>query len=171
VDLAASYAGSADDTGYADDYAADVVVQIETNVDDMSPEVYGHLSERLLSGGALDVTLAPVYMKKGRPGTLVSVLVHPERVDSALDTLFAESTTLGVRLAELERRMLPRRVQTVQTPYGAVRVKLGLLRGAVRSAAPEYDDCRAAAVAHGVPLQRVYEAARRAFGALDGEPA
>ena len=140
----------------------DVVVQLETNVDDMNPEWYGHLGERLLAEGALDVTLIPALMKKGRPGTLVSVLVRPEGVEPALGTLFAETTTLGVRIREVARRTLDRRVVAVETPYGRVRVKLGLLDGAVRSAAPEYEDCRAAARRADVPLRRVYEAASRA---------
>jgi uncharacterized protein (TIGR00299 family) protein len=144
----------------------DVVVQLETNVDDMNPEWYGHLGERLLAEGALDVTLIPALMKKGRPGTLVSVLVRPEGVEPALGTLFAETTTLGVRIREVARRTLDRRLIAVETPYGRVRVKLGLLDGAVRSAAPEYEDCRTAARQAGVPLRRVYEAASRAAEAI-----
>jgi uncharacterized protein (TIGR00299 family) protein len=140
----------------------DVVVQLETNVDDMNPEWYGHVSERLLSQGALDVTLAPVFMKKGRPGTLVSVLVAPEQVEPALSTLFAETTTLGVRVNHLLRRKLERRIASVRTPFGDVRVKLALQGGGVRSAAPEYEDCRALALQAGVPLRQVYEAAERA---------
>jgi uncharacterized protein (TIGR00299 family) protein len=148
----------------------DVVVQLETNVDDMNPEWYGHLGERLLAEGALDVTLIPALMKKGRPGTLVSVLVRPEGVEPALGTLFAETTTLGVRIREVARRTLDRRLVAVETPYGRVRVKLGLLDGAVRSAAPEYEDCRAAARRADVPLRRVYEAASRAAeDAIGGE--
>ncbi|HEX2325052.1 MAG TPA: nickel pincer cofactor biosynthesis protein LarC [Chloroflexota bacterium] len=140
----------------------DVVVQLETNVDDMSPEWYGHLSERLLAEGALDVSLIPALMKKGRPGTLLSVLVPPEGVEQALGMIFAETTTLGVRVSEVARRTLGRRVVEVETPYGPVRVKLGLLGETVRSAAPEYEDCHAAALRAGVPLRLVYEAASRA---------
>jgi len=138
----------------------DEVVQLETNIDDMNPELYGHLTERLMTGGALDVTLTPVFMKKGRPGTLVTVLAHDESVDGVLETLFSETTTLGVRFGQLQRRMLARRSETVETSYGPVRVKLALHQGAVRGAAPEYDDCRAAADRHSVPLQAVYDAAR-----------
>ena len=135
------------------------MVQLETNVDDMNPEWYGHVSDRLFDEGALDVTMAPLLMKKGRPGTLLSVLVAPEHAEQALATLFAETTTLGVRIQELSRRTLDRKVEAVETPFGAVRVKVGLLDGAVRSVAPEYDDCQAAARRHGVALRRVYEAA------------
>jgi len=140
----------------------DEVVQLETNIDDMNPELYGHLTERLMTGGALDVTLTPVFMKKGRPGTLVTVLAHDEGVDGVLETLFAETTTLGVRFGQLQRRMLARRSETVETSFGPVRVKLALHQGTVRGAAPEYDDCRAAAERHSVPLQDVYDAARGA---------
>ncbi len=145
----------------------DVVVQLETNIDDMNPEWYGHLSERLLGGGALDVTMIPALMKKGRPGTLLSVLVRPEDVEQALGTLFAETTTLGIRIQEIVRRTLDRRVDTVQTPYGPVRVKLGLLEGRVRGAAPEYEDCRVAAERANVPLRLVYDAASRAATGLE----
>jgi len=145
----------------------DVVVQLETNVDDMNPEWYGHVSERLFAQGALDVTLAPVYMKKGRSGTLVSVLVTPDQLEPALATLFAETTTLGVRVNHLLRRKLARRPAVVETPYGPVRVKVALHEDRVRSASPEYEDCHALARRHDVPLGRVYAAAQHA--ALDLE--
>ncbi|MDQ3701553.1 MAG: LarC family nickel insertion protein, partial [Chloroflexota bacterium] len=143
-------------------FREDVVVQLETNIDDMNPEWFGHLGERLLGQGALDVTMIPALMKKGRPGTLLSVLVQPEDVEPALSTLFAETTTLGIRIQEVARRTLDRRVDTVDTPYGPIRVKLGLLEGRVRSAAPEFEDCRAAAERAAVPLRLVYDAARSA---------
>jgi hypothetical protein len=91
---------------------------------------------------------------------MVTVLAHPQRVETALQTLFAETTTLGVRFANLSRLMLPRESRSVETRYGAVRVKLAYLDGAVRSAAPEYDDCRLVAAQAGVSLQQVYDAAR-----------
>ncbi|MGH2370733.1 MAG: nickel pincer cofactor biosynthesis protein LarC [Chloroflexota bacterium] len=155
--------------GHGPDHAhgrEDVVVQLETNIDDMNPQWYGHLVERLLAGGALDVTMIPALMKKGRPGTLLSVLVGPDQVDSALATLFAETTTLGVRIQEVARRTLDRRVEAVETPFGTVRVKLGLIDGTVRSAAPEYDDCRVAALRAGVALRQVYDAAVSAAASL-----
>lgn len=143
-------------------FREDIVVQLETNIDDMNPEWFGHLGERLLGQGALDVTMIPALMKKGRPGTLLSVLVQPQDVEHALSTLFAESTTLGIRIHEVARRTLDRRIDTVDTAYGPIRVKLGLLEGRVRSAAPEYEDCRAAAERAAVPLRLVYDAARSA---------
>lgn len=138
----------------------DHVVELQTNIDDMNPEHFGHVSERLASAGALDVTLSPVYMKKGRPGTIISVLAREETAQTLMDTLFRETTTLGVRFSRLERRTLPREVRTVETQFGAIRVKLALLDGQVRSVAPEYDDCHTAALKHGVPIASVYDAAR-----------
>ncbi|MBI3971292.1 MAG: LarC family nickel insertion protein [Chloroflexi bacterium] len=156
-----------DDRRYGDDgprggVLEDVVVQLETNVDDMNPEWYGHLTQRLFGEGALDVTMAPLIMKKGRPGTLLSVLVEPPAVEPALAALFAETTTLGVRIQPLVRRKVPRHIERVETPYGPVRVKLALLDGRVRSAAPEYEDCHALALQAGVTLREVYDAAASA---------
>jgi uncharacterized protein (TIGR00299 family) protein len=145
--------------GTDDHHEHDHVVELQTNVDDMNPEWFGHVTEKLLAAGALDVSLTPVYMKKGRPGTLLTALAHDDATEGVIDTIFRETTTLGVRFTQLERRMLPRRVETVTTAYGEIRVKLALLDGAVRSAAPEYDDCRAAAGRHGVPIGAVYAAA------------
>ena len=154
------------DGAHAHDH--DHVVELQTNIDDMNPEHFGHVSERLATAGALDVTLSPVYMKKGRPGTVISVLAHEERADTVIDTLFRETTTLGVRFSRLERRMLPRETQTVPTPYGPIRVKLALLDGTVRSAAPEYDVCHTAALQHGVPIAAVYDAARASWAGGGG---
>lgn len=141
----------------------DVAVQIETNIDDMNPEWYGHLMDRLFAVGALDVSMAPVFMKKGRPGVLLSVLAEPGGAEQVVETVFGETSTLGVRLHEVRRRKLPRRVERVQTSWGPVRVKLALLRGEVRNAAPEYEDCRRLAAEAGVPLRQVYDAALRAW--------
>jgi len=144
---------------------ADQVVLMETNLDDTTPEVCGYLMERLFAEGALDVFFTPIQMKKNRPGTKVSVLSPPEKVPALLEAIFAETTTLGVRMALMERRKLPRRMVTVSTPYGPVRVKVGLGKdGSVRVASPEYEDCRRIAEEKGVPLRTVYEAAARAYG-------
>ncbi|HET7769973.1 MAG TPA: nickel pincer cofactor biosynthesis protein LarC, partial [Chloroflexota bacterium] len=166
--------GEADARGHAEhshahehshDHEHDEVVELQTNIDDMNPEHFGHVTERLASAGALDVTLSPVYMKKGRPGTVISVLAHEERAEGLIDTLFRETTTLGVRFSRLERRTLPRETRTVETAFGPIRVKLALLDGAIRSAAPEYEDCHAAALKHGAPIARVYAAATSAVAA------
>ena len=128
---------------------------IEANIDDMSPEIFPHLMERLLQQGALDVYLTPVLMKKGRPGTLISVLVPPSLVDEAIATLFRESTTLGVRMHPVERRKLPREVIEVETSLGRARVKV-VESGSGKRYVPEFEECRRLAAAKGLPLHEVY---------------
>ncbi len=139
----------------------DDMLVIETNIDDMNPELYGHASAQLFASGAVDVVLVPVHMKKGRPGVLLQVLAPPERRDEIAAVLFRETTTLGLRFYGVTRLTLPRETRTVETPYGAITVKIAA-GPAGRIAAPEYESCRSAAERHGVPLRVVYEAARRA---------
>ena len=141
---------------------ADVVTVIEANLDDMNPEHYPPVTERLFQAGALDVTLAPLVMKKGRPGTLVSVLAPPERSRAAVDILLRETSTLGVRMHDVQRLKVPRHLLRVDTPYGAINVKASYLDGRLRDVAPEADDCARAARDHDVRLQAVYDAARAA---------
>jgi uncharacterized protein (TIGR00299 family) protein len=138
------------------------LVVLETNIDDMSPQVAGYLLERLLSAGALDAFYTPVQMKKGRPGVLLTVLTDIEKKDGLLDMIFAESTTIGVRAYEVERHCLERKSAKVKTPYGTITVKLALRSGRVMNIQPEYEDCRAAAGKKGVPLKQVMDAAREA---------
>ena len=140
----------------------DRAVLVEANIDDMNPEVYGYLSERLLEQGVRDVFLTSIQMKKGRPGTLLSVLAGEEQLDAVVALLLAETTTLGVRYHQVERRKLERESLTVQTPFGPVRVKVGIL-GDQRRYAPEYEDCARLARQHQVPLLQIYEAARVAL--------
>jgi uncharacterized protein (TIGR00299 family) protein len=141
--------------------AADAMLVVETNIDDMSPELYEHATARLFAAGAVDVTLVPVQMKKGRPGVLLQVLAPPARRDDVVAVLFAETTTIGVRFHSVERLTLPREVVHVATVYGDVAVKIAT-GPAGRTVAPEYESCRDAAERYGVPLRRVYDAARRA---------
>jgi hypothetical protein len=138
---------------------------IETNIDNMNPELFGHLMERLLEAGALDVFYTPIVMKKSRPATLVSVLSEPPLVDSLCDILFRETTTLGMRLTEVGRRCLDREWRQVQTEYGPVRVKIGRLDDEILNIAPEYEDCVRLAKEKAVPAKVVYDAARRAADA------
>jgi hypothetical protein len=133
-------------------------VLLEANVDDMSPEVYGYLFERLLESGARDVYVTPVLMKKNRPGHLLSVLVDPGQVQSVADIVLAETTSLGVRYHDVERRMLARSVKSVHTEFGDIKVKLAHVNGNLR-AAPEYEDCAHLARSQKVPFQTVYDAA------------
>lgn len=145
------------------------LVVIQTNLDNMNPELFGHLMDQLFSAGALDVFYSPIVMKKSRPATLVSVLAEPALADTLTGILFRESTTLGVRLTDVARRCLDREWREVETDYGRVRVKVGRLGAEVVSAAPEYEDCLRAAEDRGVPAKVVYEAAQAAFREASGE--
>ncbi len=136
---------------------------LETNIDDMNPEIYGYVQEQLLAAGALDVYITPILMKKGRPAALLSVLCREADAGGLRAALFDETTTLGVRTIQVTRHCLERAVVPVETLYGTIRVKLVHLPGGGSKAAPEYEDCRQAAQAHGVPLRLVYEAAMLAY--------
>lgn len=140
---------------------------LETNIDDLNPEIYDHAMARLFSAGALDVTLSPVQMKKNRPATQLAVLCRPEDATPLFEILFAETSTLGVRKQLVERHSLAREIKVVDTPYGPVRVKLARWRDKVK-ATPEYDDCRELAQANGMPLKDIYQAAE--FAAKNIKP-
>ena len=142
--------------------ARDQAVLVEANIDDMNPEVYGYLFDRLLVGGARDVYVTPVHMKKGRPGSLLSVLADPEHLDRVADIVLSETTTTGLRYHYVERRKLERSSVTVETAYGSVRVKTASFDGVARHA-PEYEDCARLARQKTVPILSVYEAARNAI--------
>jgi hypothetical protein len=138
---------------------ATTVFVLEANIDDSSPQVLGYTMERLFAAGALDVTLTPIFMKKNRPGTMVSVIAAPETAENLAGILFAETTTLGVRTHSADRRVLARHFAEVETVHGKVRVKYT----DAGSFAPEFDDCRSLAEARGVPLRTVIAAAGEAF--------
>jgi len=140
----------------------DEVFVIQTNLDDMSPEWVGYLFDRLFEAGAVDVFTTPVQMKKSRPGIVLTTLAPEEAVPRIEEALFDETTTFGVRKHRVERRKLAREIRRVHTRYGDVRVKIGRLAGQVKSAAPEYEDCRALAEKHRVPLRAMYDAAAAA---------
>jgi len=137
--------------------------QLECDVDDATPQVLGHLLGILLDAGAIDATLGAVQMKKNRPGTRVTVLARAASVPALEEILFREGTTLGVRRHAVERTELPRRIRKVTTPWGSVRLKVGLLGGEAVHVAPEYEDCRRLAREHGIPLRRVTRAALEAW--------
>lgn len=141
--------------------ASERVLLIEANIDDMNPEVYGYLFDRLLEQGACDVYATPVLMKKGRPGNVLSVLAPAGRLDELAAIVLQETTTIGLRYYRVERRVLERQIRSVATPYGEVGVKFSYLDGR-RRVAPEYEDCARLAQQHQVPLLSVYEAARAA---------
>jgi hypothetical protein len=131
----------------------------ETSIDDMNPEFYGHLMERLLEAGALDVNILPAQMKKNRPGQLLRVLAAEGLRDTVLQILFLETTSLGVRIQPVDRYSLPRRTIRVQTSYGQLPVKVATNPQGDFTVAPEYDGCQRAALRHKVPLRLVYEEA------------
>jgi len=141
----------------------DVVLVLETEVDDMSPQLCGPLVERLKAVGALDVYYTAITMKKGRPGLLITVLAEPLKREAVEDALFAETTTLGIRRQEWQRTLLSRETVSVSTAYGPVRVKVGFRGGRVYNAQPEFADCEGAASARGVPVKEVWAAALAAF--------
>ncbi|MCK4548272.1 MAG: nickel pincer cofactor biosynthesis protein LarC [Candidatus Eisenbacteria sp.] len=142
----------------ADDvYEHDDVVLVETNLDDMNPEFFGHVSDLLWERGALDVYTTPIYMKKNRPATMLSVLISPDRLDDVISTLAMETTTLGMRINHVERKKLARETVEVQTKWGPTRVKVGRVGDRIANVAPEYEDCRRIAREHGVALKDVYD--------------
>jgi hypothetical protein len=141
----------------------EVVSIIEANVDDMSPQLYGYFLERALAAGALDVTCSSIQMKKNRPGLRVSVLSKPELSDALAQLLFAETTTIGVRIYEARRKVLERERVSVETPFGTVNVKVARHEGKVVNVAPEYDDCQRLAAEKSVPLKQVMIAAQAAY--------
>ncbi len=129
---------------------------METNIDDMSPEIYPYIMDRLFEIGARDVWFTPIQMKKGRPAHMISVLANPVDRDSIARKLFEETTTLGVRVREVLRYEVERRVEKVETSLGPVRVKLKVEAGTPVSLSPEHDDCAAIASRTGLPLKDVY---------------
>ncbi len=139
------------------------LLMIETNIDDMSPQHFGHLMDKAFERGALDCYFTPVQMKKNRPGVLVSILCHPDARDVLCDLLFSETTTLGLRSYLVERHALAREITSVETPYGPIDVKVASINGRVVKRMPEYEQCRAAAERAGVSLQTVEAAVRKAL--------
>jgi uncharacterized protein (TIGR00299 family) protein len=135
------------------------VTVLEANIDDSSPQILGYAMERLLEAGALDVTLASVQMKKGRPGTLLSVIARPEDREALARMMFEETSTLGLRMYSAERRVKARHSVDIATPHGTVRMKIA----EDGSFAPEYEDCRKLARESGVPLKQILTEASLAY--------
>ncbi len=146
-------------TATPNEWETDRVIEIETNLDDLAPELVGAALERLLALGALDVTLTPVQMKKNRPAVQLSVLCAPALEQKIVRTLLTETSAFGVRRSEKQRYKLERRFEKVATRFGEITLKLGLLEGRVVQRAPEFESCRAASEKAGVPLRAVYEEA------------
>jgi len=147
----------------ANEKAGETVTVLETALDDLSPQVLAYVAEKALAEGALDVMLAPVVMKKGRPGTLVTVLCGAAASERLQGLLLHETSTLGIRIREERRVCLSREHKVVETEFGSIRMKVGSDAGEVRNFAPEFEDCRKAASEHGVALKQVQSAAIAAY--------
>lgn len=139
------------------------VVQIECEIDDMNPQLFGPLMDRLTEAGALDVFYAAVQMKKNRPGTLVTIVAPPDRREAIAGVLFTHTTTIGVRYQEMYRDTLDREMRTIETPVGPIRVKIASRDGRVLNAAPEFDDCARIAGERGLAIKDVQALAMRAW--------
>jgi uncharacterized protein (TIGR00299 family) protein len=135
------------------------ITVVETNIDDMNPQIYGYLMDKLFAAGALDVYYTPIQMKKDRPGILLTILTNPANVDKISELIFTETTTFGIRIFQMQRQTLDRELITVQTKYGPIRVKVGKRNGKIVSSSPEYQDCMLAAEIYHSPFKEVYQEA------------
>jgi uncharacterized protein (DUF111 family) len=142
---------------------SETIVHIETNLDDLIPQAYDTIMERLFAAGAVDVTLTPVIMKQGRPGIVLAALASPAQAQRVADVILRDTSTLGVRMQEMSRRILPRTIEHVRTPHGSVRVKVADLGQGRSKAAPEYADCKRIAQQTGRPVREIMEEAILAF--------
>ena len=149
----------------------ETVTVIETALDDLSPQVLAHVAETALTLGALDVLMTPVLMKKGRPGTLLTVLCHEPQRHALEQLILRETSTLGLRIRQDRRLTLDRRHVTIATEFGVIRLKIGSLKGDDLNLAPEFEDCRTAALTHGVPVKQVQQAVLAAYLATQAPPA
>jgi uncharacterized protein (DUF111 family) len=140
------------------------IIQLETNIDDMNPQLYEVIMERLLQAGALDVTLTPTIMKRCRPGTIVTVIGFSQDLHALQSILFSETSTLGIRIQEMDRAILPRSSHTIQLLGGSVRMKIADLGQGRSKVTPEYRDCVALAEHTKQPVQTIIDLARRTYG-------
>lgn len=155
--------GTTTEAAPAHDWQTDTVAVLETNLDDINPEILGNFVERAMAAGALDVFYTPIQMKKNRPAILLSVLCAEAEADKFTEMILRETSTFGIRRTLAERRKLAREFIEVKTAFGKVQTKIGKLDGKIVHAAPEFEACRRLAEAAKVPLQQVYEAAIKAF--------
>jgi hypothetical protein len=151
-----------------DEFARETVTILECAIDDLSPQIIAHATQLALEHGALDAMTTSVMMKKGRVGTLLTVLCRPADAPRFEELLFRETSTLGIRSRTEQRRTLNRAHSTVLTSYGEVRIKTATLDGVITHAQPEYEDCHARAIEHRVPLKQVIDAALQAWNQRQG---
>jgi pyridinium-3,5-bisthiocarboxylic acid mononucleotide nickel chelatase len=149
----------------AGDYETEVVGAIETGIDDMNPQIYDHIMDRMLEKGALDVILQPVQMKKNRPAIMLTVICPVDKVNEFADLIMRETTTIGLRWRLENRIKAQRRIIEVQTEYGVIRCKVAAAGKEIINISPEYEDCRRAAAKTKIPLKHIMEAARSACAA------
>lgn len=142
---------------------SEMISVLEANIDDLNPQVFGYVMERLLNEGALDVFGMPVQMKKNRPGMLLTVLCKPEDAAKLTELIFTETSTLGIRRRQEMRSALARRWVEASTPWGEIRIKIASMNGSITNYAPEYEDCRRVAAEHHVPLKQVIQEAIRSY--------
>jgi len=142
------------------------VMVVETNIDDMNPQFYDYVMERLLALDVMDVFLTPILMKKNRPATLLTVVCSVERLPSVTRFLLKETTTLGMRWRQEERARADREIVTLQTKHGTIRFKLARWEGKRVNLSPEYEDCKKLATQTGIPLKDIFEEAKKVAGAL-----
>lgn len=146
-------------------HETDHIQLIETNIDDMNPQFYEHIMEQLFRAGAKDVFMTPIIMKKSRPGIILSVIAHPTEIDKLTEIIFKETTTLGVRISDVKKRMiLDRKLLKITTPWGEGQVKIRILEDGSKTYEPEYADCRRLAESSGLPIQTMYDHLRQAAG-------
>jgi pyridinium-3,5-bisthiocarboxylic acid mononucleotide nickel chelatase len=148
---------------HAPTISEELITILESNLDDLNPQLFGYVMDRVLQAGALDAYGMPVQMKKNRPGTLLTVLAKPEDAAKLTQIIFSETSTLGVRHRQERRQALVRNWVTVRTPWGEVRMKLASMNGTVTNYAPEYEDCRRIAAEHHVPLKAVMQEAVQGY--------
>jgi uncharacterized protein (DUF111 family) len=141
----------------------DRVLLLETNVDDMSSEWIGHLMDRLFEDGALDVAVTPILMKKNRPAHKLTIIAPLQREKEITDTLFCESTTIGVRRTETERIVLERETEEIEAPWGTIRIKIARHRGEQVGASPEFEDLKRAAASSGLPIKEIHRLAMEIY--------
>jgi len=142
-------------------YDVDEVMLLETTIDDMNPQIYEYLIEKLLQAGALDVYLIPMMMKKSRPAHILSIVTRVEDLDAIKRLVFKETTTLGIRGSKVTRSILKREIREVELPYGKVRVKISGDKNSVINITPEYEDCKRIAMETGLPLKEIIDLAKR----------
>jgi uncharacterized protein (TIGR00299 family) protein len=150
-------------TGLAENTSQETISVLEANLDDLNPQVFGYVMERLLQAGALDTFAVPVQMKKNRPGMLLTVLSKPEDASKLTQIIFTETSTLGVRQRHEQRQTLARQWIKVATQWGDVRLKIASMNGTITNYAPEYEDCKKIATEHHVPLKSVMNEAMEAY--------